>query len=396
MGKQFIVTVVGLIILFGSSNYYIGLRFWQSIEPIIGQELAIYYWILFFLVAGTYFWGRIGAIYFPGDFSDRMIFLGSYWLGMNFYLFLSWFLYDIGIFLGRYIGFLPLTIHQYTPSTSITILLVVSSIVAYGAHKAYDTTVRHYHIEIDKQRAACERLHIVMLSDLHLGLLVGREQLQHAVNIINKLKPDLVLLPGDIIDENIGAFVENRMPDILCDIRSRFGVFGVLGSHEYIYGHADKAITYLNQSGVTILRDECIQLPNGVYLAGRDDLLREQLVGTPRATLKRIVKDCKEQYPIILMDHQPVDLQEAQSQKIALQLSGHTHHGQIFPLNFLIPWFFKLDWGYLKNGIYQLIVSSGYGTWGPPIRLGTSSEIVDINISFVPTTTEEKFSGDTI
>jgi len=83
------------------------------------------------------------------------------------------------------------------------------------------------------------------------------------------------------------------------------------------------------------------------------------------------------------MDHQPVDLEEAELQGVDLQLSGHTHHGQIFPLNLLMQKYFDIDWGYLRKGPYQIIVTSGYGTWGPPIRVGTSSEIVDISIKFI-------------
>lgn len=384
MRRTFILAIVGVTIVFGMGNYYIGLRFWQSLVSTVGNELVSYYWTVFLLLAGTYFWGRIGAIYFPGDFSDKMIWVGSYWLGMAFYLCLFWLLYDLGVLLAQVMDFVPSGVSPYSLGSGIMVMLIASGVVAYGAYNARVIKVRPYHITIPKRVDKGGDLHIVMISDLHLGLLVGRERLRRVAEIVNELNPDVVLLPGDIIDENIGAFVENGMPEILQGIHAKFGIFGVLGSHEYIYGHAEKTLLYLKQSGVEMLQDRYIQLSNGVYLVGRDDLFRAQLVGSPREKLSNVLKGCKGEYPIILMDHQPVELEEAQVQGVDLQLSGHTHHGQLFPLTILTQWFFEIDWGYLQKGMYQIIVSSGYGTWGPPIRIGTSSEIVDIRISFIP------------
>lgn len=384
MRGKVILTMVGLTILFVMINYYIGVRFWQCLVTTVGIEFVNYYWTVFFLLAGTYFWGRIGAVFFPGDVSDKMIWIGSYWLGMAFYLCLFWLFYDMGVLVGQWIGIISQEESYYSLASGIMILLSASGVVGYGAYNARRVRVCTYHITIRKQVDHKRTFHMVMISDLHLGLLIGRERLRNAIQIINKLNPDVVLLPGDIVDENIGAFVENGMPEMLRDIHSTFGVFGVLGSHEYIYGHAEKTLTYLKESGVKMLRDSYIQLPNGVYLVGRDDLFREQLVGTPREKLSNVLKGCKGEYPVILMDHQPVDLKEAQVQGVDLQLSGHTHQGQLFPLTILTQWLFEIDWGYLQRGMYQIIVSSGYGTWGPPIRLGTSSEIVDIRISFIP------------
>ena len=383
MRTKFILTMAGLIILFGIVNYYIGLRLWQSIGVVVVPALLSYYWIIFSLLAGSYFIGRLGGIYFPGDFSDRMIWGGSYWLGLAFYLCLFWLAYDVVAIVSPLISFLPRGISSYSIGTGVSILAAAALVVAYGTRNACTPRIQRYDVIINKQMSECTQLHVVLISDLHLGLLVGRERLLRAVQIINELDPDLVLMPGDIIDENIGAFVENEMPEILRGIRSRLGIYGILGSHEYIYGHSEKALACLKRAGISILRDEYIKLANDVYIVGRDDLFREQLVGTPRRELGTILQDCNRQFPIILMDHQPVALDEAALLGVDLQLSGHTHHGQIFPLNLLIQNFFEIDWGYLKKESYQIIVSSGYGTWGPPIRVGTISEIVDIRISFI-------------
>ena len=384
MRIKFILTVAGLLILFGLSNYYVGLRFWQSVGRILVPGLVSYYWIMFALLAGSYFFGRLGAIWFPSDFSDRIIWSGSYWLGLAFYWCLLWLAYDMVIIVSLFSGFLPAGRNVYSIGVGLFILAAAILVVAYGAWKACTPNIRQYDITINKQAGGRAQLHVVLISDLHLGLLVGRKRLIRGIQIINELDPDLVLMSGDIIDENIGAFVENEMPEILRGIQSRLGIYGVLGSHEYIYGHSEKALTYLKRAGISMLRDQYIKLDNDVYIVGRDDLFREQIVGTPRQKLSTILQGCNRELPIILMDHQPVGLEEGALQGVDLQLSGHTHHGQIFPLNLLTQRFFEIDWGYLRKGPYQVIVSSGYGTWGPPIRLGTSSEIVDIRIKFVP------------
>ncbi|MBC8015327.1 MAG: metallophosphoesterase [Sporomusaceae bacterium] len=384
MRKKFILPAVGLMVLYVISNYYIGLRLWQSIGALAAPEMVSYYWIIFSLVAGAYFLGRLGAIYFPGDYSDRAIWYGSHWLGLAFYLLLFWLAYDSAARVGLYIGVFAPEGSLYSAGAGAAILAAALGITAYGVRNAGIPRVRHYDITINKQAGSCKELHVVMISDLHLGLLVGRERLMRGVQIINELDPDIVLMPGDILDENVGAFVENKMPEVLRGIQSRFGVFGILGSHEYIYGHSEKALTYLKQAGITILRDQYIKLPNDVYIVGRDDLFREQLVGTPRQTLEMILKSCNRGLPIILMDHQPVDLEEAQLQGVDLQLSGHTHHGQIFPMGLLTRAHFEIDWGYLRKKQYQIIVSCGYGTWVAPLRVGTISEIVDITIKFAP------------
>jgi len=383
MRTKFILMIAGLIILFGVGNYYIGLRLWQSIGVVVAPGLVNYYWIIFSCLAGTYLFGRMGAINFPGDFSDRMIWFGSYWLGLAFYLCLFWLAYDIVAMVSSFIGFLPHVLSSYSIGVGVLILATAILVVAYGAWNACTPKIRHYDVTINKQVGGWAQLHIVFISDLHLGLLVGRKRLIRGVQIINELEPDVVLMPGDIIDETIGAFVENEMPEILRGIRSRLGIYGILGSHEYVYGHSEKALTYLQRAGITMLRDQYIKLANDVYIVGRDDLFREQLVGSPRQALSTILQGCNREFPIILMDHQPVALEEGELQGVDLQLSGHTHHGQLFPFNLLIPKFFEIDWGYLRKGAYQIIVSSGFGTWGPPIRLGTISEIVDIRIKFV-------------
>jgi len=138
----------------------------------------------------------------------------------------------------------------------------------------------------------------------------------------------------------------------------------------------------LQQAGVTILQDQCVCIGNSFYLAGRDDKLRKMLTGTERKALADVLADCNRAFPILLLDHQPKELEEAQRNHVDLQLSGHTHQGQLFPVGLLTKWMYTIDWGYWRKGTYQLIVSSGVGTYGPPVRVGTTAEVVSIRVRF--------------
>jgi hypothetical protein len=382
MKTKFILLGALTLVVYGIGSYYAGLRILQSFGTLPAQPFVICYWILFITVSLTYFLGRIGNIYFPGDLSDKMVWLGSYWLAILFYLCLFWLIIDALLFGAHILKIIPPGTTPYSLRLGISGLILAASIVGYGAWNARTPRVCHYQLKIDKKANRFRELHVVLVSDLHLGLLVGKDRLELMIEMINRLQPDLVLFPGDILDENIGAFVENQMPEIFHKLKSRLGLFGSLGSHEYVWGHSEKALECLANSGITILRDAAVNIADSFYLVGRDDLFREQLTDNPRKQLSLILQNCDRTLPIILLDHRPEQLEEGQLQGVDLQLSGHTHHGQIFPLNIITKKVFTLDYGYLQKNSYQLIVSSGYGTWGPPIRVCTSSEIVDIKIIF--------------
>ncbi|MDQ1252415.1 MAG: uncharacterized protein QG646_1536, partial [Euryarchaeota archaeon] len=243
--------------------------------------------------------------------------------------------------------------------------------------------VVHYDITIKKEVPDLPELHAVMVSDIHLGIVVDNGRLKEMVNRINELDPDIVFLAGDTIDEDVGLFADNKMPEILKKLKSRYGAYAVLGNHEYIGGNNELAVEYLQQAGINVLVDRCIKVNNQFYVAGREDRMASRMNGKQRLDLSRLIDGINHNLPVILLDHQPINLEEGQLNGIDLQLSGHTHGGQIFPNTLIARRVFENSWGYLRKGECQIIVSSGFGTWGPPIRIGSNSEIIDITISFV-------------
>jgi predicted MPP superfamily phosphohydrolase len=199
------------------------------------------------------------------------------------------------------------------------------------------------------------------------------------VETINSLEPDLVLFPGDIVDEDLGPVIRENLGESLRSVRARYGVFAITGNHEYI-GGAEEACRYLQDHGISMLRDSTAALPNGVQLVGRQDRSSHQFGGQERKPLESLMASIDRARPIVLLDHQPFHLDEAVEAGVDLQLSGHTHHGQLWPLNHVTKAIYELSWGYLKRGSTHIYVSSGVGTWGPPVRLGNRPEILLITL----------------
>jgi uncharacterized protein len=192
----------------------------------------------------------------------------------------------------------------------------------------------------------------------------------------------VILFAGDVFDENIESSNKQQVSDNFRKLSAPYGVFAALGNHEYMGGNAEDAINYLGEAGVMVLKDRFQEIAGSFYVIGRDDLSGARYSGAPRQDLITLLQGVDRSLPMILMDHQPSKLEEPVKQGIDLQLSGHTHAGQLFPIRFITRRIFADDWGLLRKGDFNLIVSSGYGTWGPPIRLGNTPEVVDIMIKF--------------
>lgn len=220
-----------------------------------------------------------------------------------------------------------------------------------------------------------------MASDIHLGTILGKSFLTKLKNQINRLNPDIILLAGDIIDEDLAAVIKNNVGEELIQLKSKYGVYAITGNHEYIGGVKD-AYKYLIAHGVNVLRDRYEKIDDSFYVVGREDRSIRQFAGRQRKELKDIMTGIDKSFPVIMMDHQPFGLNEAQENSVDLQLSGHTHNGQLWPLNFIIEKIYDLGWGYRINGNTHYYVSCGVGGWGPPVRTGSRPEIINIKLNF--------------
>jgi uncharacterized protein len=375
---------IGALIIFLSIylaiNYYVGLHFFQSVQSLI-EPYSSFYWAAYALLAVSLIAAKLGRRLFPGRINDLVAITGDYWLAATYYSFLLWVVADILHFLVDLIY--PAKTTGY-PSFywGFGILSMVVILLIYGTWNARHPRVTHYDITIKKTAYGLPKLHAVMVSDIHIGLVIDNDRLDEMVNSINGLDPDIVFLAGDTIDEDVKLFFTQKMPEVIGKLKSKFGVYAVLGNHEYIGGNSELATDYLRQAGVIVLIDEYIKVNNQFYVVGRDERMAGYMTGKQRLDLSRVMDGIDHSLPIILLDHQPHNLEEGQRNEVDLQLSGHTHNGQFFPNNLFAKHIFEHRWGYLRRGEYQVIVSAGYGTWGPPIRIGNYSEIIDLNISF--------------
>lgn len=375
---------IGALIVFFSFylavNYYVGLHFYKTLQDFIGPYY-LFYWAAYAFLAVSLFAAKLGRRVFPGSINDLVAITGDYWLAAIYYSLLFWIIADS-------VHFLAGLVHPSQAATypsfylGAGILFLVAALLGYGTWNARHPRITHYDVEIKKAAEGLAGLHAVMVSDIHLGLVMNNGRLDEMVRSINGLDPDIVFLGGDTIDEDIKLFLNQKMPEVIGRLKSRFGVYAVLGNHEYIGGNSRLAVDYLKQAGVTVLVDEYVKVNDQFYVVGRDDRITGYMTGKQRPDLSSVMEGIDHSLPIILLDHQPHNLDEGQRNGIDLQLSGHTHNGQFFPNNLFAKHIFEHSWGYLRRGEYQVIVSAGYGTWGPPIRIGNYSEIIDLNISF--------------
>ena len=224
-------------------------------------------------------------------------------------------------------------------------------------------------------------LHIAAASDIHMGTLVGPRRTAKLVRMLNECNADMILLAGDIVDEDLAPVIHNDLGRSLVKLKAPLGIFAITGNHEYI-GGAEAAVKYLEEHGVRMLRDTSVKINGSFYLTGRNDRDSRRFSGKERKGLGKVLEGVDHSFPVIMMDHQPFILQQVADAGVDFQLSGHTHHGQLWPFGYITNAIYELSWGYKKKENTHFYVSSGFGGWGPPVRTGNRPEILDIYITF--------------
>ena len=382
MNVQMLIFFAVFFVVYSLANLYVGLRGWQAFHSLPAFPGGHFYSAILSLVAFAYILERIVNGYLPGPLNTLLAVGGGVWMAALYYLTLFCLLIDLIRMLDRFCRFIPANWRISPAKAGGITVAAVTLILAYGAWNATHTVWRSYEISLDKSAGDLSELRIVMASDIHLGKIVDNRRLQYLVDQINARKPDLVLLAGDVIDEDIGHFIDQDMAATFRQLQSRFGVFAVLGNHEYIGRETEAAIELMRSGGITVLRDSYFSVDDRFVIAGRDDWDRERFMGSPRKPLEQWLRGIDPTKPLFLMDHQPRELTAALAAGVDLTVSGHTHRGQLFPNHWLTQRLYEIDWGYLQKGTLHAVVSSGFGTWGPPIRTNANSEIVEIIVRF--------------
>lgn len=329
--------------------------------------------------------GRVLENYWLSHVSDVIVWIGSFWLAALVYFFFTVLLIDLLRLSNAIVPWFPAVVSS-DPQRVTRVLFwgttaLVAVVLVAGHINARSPRIHRITVPIAKPVEGVRSIRAALISDIHLGTIVGRTRLQGIVDRLHALDPDIILLAGDIVDEDLAPVIKENTGEILRTIHAPLGVYGITGNHEYI-GGAAKAVAYLEEHGITMLRDTAVVLPNGMTLVGREDRSSRQFGGERRKDLATLLDGVRRDRPIIMMDHQPFDLDSVAAAGVDLQVSGHTHHGQLWPFNYITNMVYEQSWGYLRKGGSQFYVSSGVGSWGPPVRLANRPEIVEITLTF--------------
>lgn len=382
MKRQIIIFYSIFFSLYGILNGYIFLRGWQGLEKV--SYLSCGYAIIFCILAISFLAGRLLEKRTCSTISRTLVYIGSFWLAAMLYFFLFTALIDIVRFVMMLVSSHPkFVFRDYTQFKFYLFLFVFGftiMLLIYGWVNAATPRLVKLNLKINKS-APVKSFKIAVVSDIHLGVIIGKKRLQKIIDVINSIDADLVLFPGDVVDEDILPVIENDLGSLFKNIKTKNGIYAITGNHEYI-GGVEAACHYLNEHSVNELRDKTILINKILYLVGREDIMYNRN-GRKRKTLSELLKDIDKSMPVILMDHQPYHLEDAEQNGVDVQLSGHTHHGQMFPLNLITKKIYEKSWGYLKKGATHYYISCGAGTWGPPIRIGNHPEVIELNLEFV-------------
>ena len=367
MRYAFFITIFLLLQLF-SFGTALSLQWW--LQPWQTPALQTILWVAIFVVtngllllsvkrvfANSYRWvsGWMLVMHFVllTALLTSLIY-GSYWLTTSFT--------DLAIN----------TIFSSDLGLRVLALVIFLGLFSYALYSAYVPVVRRLSIRIDKPLP--KTLRIAVASDLHLGRLFGSSAIDRLQHLIVQNQADILLMPGDIMDDNTKAFNDYNMAINLMNLVDSvpYGVYATLGNHD-LYGHEQSISQALRSSGIKLLNDEALRIEYKgapVWLVGRFDNHKSQRVATTELLAQTDTKET-----ILLLDHRPSDITEHSQLPIDLQVSGHTHNGQIFPANFIVRAINRVGYGYEAIGKGHFVVSSGYGFWGIPFRLGSRSEI---------------------
>lgn len=377
---QLIIFLAIVLTIYSCANIYIYIKGYNSILAF--QNFRVWYMFIFIILASTFVLGKILEARHSSVLSDILNIIGGFWMAFILYGFLFLLLSDIIFLTLRIPGIVNSgNAMAFRKWSYIATILLSFIMIAGGFVNALIPHVKTYNIKINKPAGGLDSFRIAAVSDIHLGSTIRKRSMKNLSEILVKQKPDLVLLLGDIVDGEIGPVLRDDLLGYFTCPKCKDGLYAITGNHEFI-GGAKRTIPYIESKGIRVLKDEVIEIDGGIQLIGRLDRDSKRFFGKERKNLSELVSKADLSKPVILLDHQPFELSETAKNGIDLQLSGHTHNGQMWPLNYITARMYELSYGYLKKGNTHFIVSSGYGLWGPRVRSGSRSEVLIINIRF--------------
>ena len=325
---------------------------WKAMVVLLG---AVCFGMLF-----LNFKGKLDT--FPLGISRMVYEIGTSSIFVMLYLVMLFLVLD----LGRLCHLVPRTVLYGNWWTVVGILAFVIAIFL-GGNYHYKNKVR-VPIEVKTDKPLTRTYKVVMASDLHLGYHNPRKELARWVDMMNAENPDFILIAGDIIDISVHPLIEE---DMAAEFRRlKAPVYACLGNHEYYSGEPN-AQKFYREAGIRLLSDQSVEIGSAIVVIGRDDRTNLR-----RKSVRELVAQVDTSKFVILLDHQPYNLELAEEAGVDFQLSGHTHRGQVWPISWITDAIYECSWGSHRRSHTQYYVSSGLGIWGGKFRIGTQSEYV--------------------
>ena len=373
------IAIIIMILLLGGLSFYVGSRILQWLTflfPYIIRPVFIGIYIFFMLSL------ILGFLPLPSAIKGIMSWISAHWLGVFVYLLMFFIAADLILFIGRIVKLIPANMFpniRFYFGTAAIILTV--GITSYGLYNANQTKTVAYDVQINKSLSG--EIKIVLISDLHLGSENSENRLGGIVRGINSLNPDIVCIVGDIFNDSYDSVRDPQAASTLFrSIESTYGVYACLGNHDG--GRTlDKMMDFLEESGVVLLKDEYTVIDERLVLVGRlDSSPIGGSGGLRRKDFREIIAQADLDLPVVVMDHNPAHIGQY-GKEVDLIISGHTHRGQLFPVNLIVKRLYVVDYGYYRKDADspQCIVTQGVGTWMMPMRIGTNNEIVSVKIT---------------
>ena len=357
---------------------------------------------LFFIITYAFLALSIGlAFILPHSGFQRVLAcIGTYWLGILLYIIIilgAVELIRLILHITHTVPFETLTDRKNFIVTGLICIAAIAFFCIWGIISAVHVRSTNYEITINKNGGKLDELNIALVADLHLGYTVGPRMIRQMVDKINAQNPDIILIAGDIFDNDYDAIGNpEELIRILSQLRSKYGTYAVYGNHDtdekilagFTFPSKEKKTSdprmddFLQQAGIRLINEETLLIDDSFYLVGRADEERPGRGVDIRKNLQEIMDSIDGSKPVIVMEHEPKFLQTLADVGIDLHLCGHTHDGQTFPANFLCKLVWENPAGYLKKDNMQSIVTSGVGLFGPNMRVSTKSEVVHIQVHF--------------
>ena len=369
----FVLTLTGGYIYFRIRPLLAPANCWQGITGRIAFVLVMLSFIIGFLLQGK------GYYFLSAPFT----YIGSWVLAAILYFVMVFVLIDVARLLNLVINADFLTFrYAYGDEKgrlfSLTGCIIVAVFLICGYFNAKFPVTRYFKFETEKNIS--QDFKFVLISDVHLGMINGDKFFARLKDKINAENPDFVVIAGDFFDGDPYPVINSKAGEILKEIKTGCGIYAVNGNHEWI-GNADFADEFIEKHGVTVLRDSVAKLPFNCYIVGREDLsVRRQKLN--RKSLDTLMQTVDSEAFSIVLDHQPPrHYTEEETVGHDMELSGHTHAGgQLWPLFLVTRQLYENDYGWCHKGKTDFYTTSGYGTWGPPIRTSARPEMVVIEV----------------